>query len=130
AQRADVRTGGRINTVATGNLSHGALLLDQGSLLDLGANLVLSEDLDIRGTAANVATVDANGHDITARDIFIGRFAAAGEILNRGTITATSDLGVSNSTFALGANDSVADTVGAGDGGELTLHANTAAQRA
>ena len=130
AQNARVYGGGTINTAATTNLSTGALLTEANSLLDLGANLTLTDDLDIRGTGATAATVNANGFDITARDIFIGRFSQAGDILNDGAITANRDLFVENNTFTLDANDSVAQTVGAGNAGVLNLDAATAAQNA
>jgi hypothetical protein len=130
AQNARIYVGGTINTVAATNLSTGVLITDANSLLNLGANLTLTDDLDIRGTGATAATVNANGFDITARDIFIGRFAQAGEILNDGAITANRDLFVENNTFTLDANDSVARTVGAGNAGVLNLDAATAAQNA
>ncbi len=130
AQNATMFVGGTINTVATSNLSGFVQVIDQGSLLNMGANLVLSQDLDIRGTGTNLATVNANGFDITARDIFIGRFGNAGDILNDGAITATRNLEVSRGTFSLDADDSVAMTVTASSGGTLNLHANTAAQNA
>ncbi len=99
AQNADIRTGGTINQVAAANFNQSALVLDQGSLLNLGAPINLALDLDIRGTTANVATVNANGQNITARDIFIGRFGSAGEILNDNQINATRNLEVSRGTF-------------------------------
>jgi uncharacterized Zn ribbon protein len=122
-----ISSGGTVTTSDTLNVSTSVLMFGQGSTLNLGANLVLSGDLEFRGTGANVATVNANGFDITARDIFIGRFNAAGDLLNDGAITATRDLFVSRGTFSLDADDSVADTVGATDAGMLTLHANTSA---
>ncbi len=130
AQNADVRTGAVINQVATANFNQSALLVDQGSLLNLGAAMNLALDLDIRGTGVNVASVNANGQNITARDIYIGRFGNAGDILNDNQITATRNLEVSRGTFSLDANDSVAATLFASNGGTLNLHANTAAQNA
>ncbi|MDA0659073.1 MAG: hypothetical protein O3C60_09520 [Planctomycetota bacterium] len=128
AKNGNVHSGVRINTVAATNLNTSALVLDQGSLLNLGANLTLTEDIDIRGTGANVATINANDHNITARNIYIGRFNNAGDIINDGAIVATGSLGVSRGTFTLDANDSVADTVAADSAGTLNLHANTAAK--
>ncbi|MCA9236890.1 MAG: hypothetical protein KDA44_15545 [Planctomycetales bacterium] len=130
AQRAATVSGGRVNLVATGNVTVGAEIFGQGSLFDLGDDLVLSQDLDIRGSGANVATVDAHGNNITARDVLVGRFGSAGEILNRGTITATRNLEASNSIFTLNPGDSVAVQVAATNNGVLTLDPSTAAQRA
>ena len=119
-----------LNTVATSNLSAFVTLNGAGDLLDMGADLILTADLDIRGAAGTPSIVQANGNDITARDIFIGRFGNAGDILNDGAMTATRNLEVSGGTFTLDANDSVTDTVSATSGGTLTLHANTAAMNA
>ncbi len=130
AQSVVVNPGGTVNTVVTSNLSTSARVAGNNSRLNLGANLVLSNDLEIFGSGALVATVNANGHNITARDIFVGQSGSAGEIINRGTITATRNLSVSNSSFSLGAFDSVAQTVGASNNGVLNLHANTVAQSA
>ncbi|MEM8680039.1 MAG: hypothetical protein AAGF97_11855, partial [Planctomycetota bacterium] len=87
-------------------------------------------DLDIRGAGGVTSVVAANGHAITARDIFIGRFGLPGNIVNDGPIVANRDLEVSVGTFALDANDSVTRSVNVTSGGTLTLHANTAAQAA
>ena len=119
-----------LNTVATSNLSSFVTLNGAGDLLDLGADLNLTGDLDIRGAAGTPSIVQANGNNITARDIFIGRFGNPGDILNDSAITATRNLEVSGGTFTLDANDSVTDTVLATSGGTLTLHANTAAMNA
>ncbi|MBX3419473.1 MAG: hypothetical protein KF851_17860 [Pirellulaceae bacterium] len=121
-------SGGTLHTVAISNLSTSALVNQQSSLLNMGADLVLSQDLDIRGTGVNVATVNANGFDIIVRDVFVGRFGNHGEIINRGTITATRHLESSGGSFSLNAGDSVANQVRATSGGSLSLHANTAAQ--
>ncbi|QDU87551.1 hypothetical protein Pla175_09150 [Pirellulimonas nuda] len=129
---ASALSGGRINTVATGNLSR-SVLVDgfpnggQGSLLDLGADLSLTEDLVIRGNQANQAVVDAHGFDIVARDIRIGQFGSAGTIQNDGVIHATRDLEVSRGTFTLDANDVVDRGVMATNEGVMTLDAATAA---
>ena len=130
ADNAFVGSGGTLNTVATGNLSSFAQVFDAGSTLNLGAHLMLTGDLDLRGTAASPGLLQANGFNIMARDIFIGRFGNAADIMNDNAITATRDLEVSRGTFALDANDSVADTVAASSNGTLTLHANTAADNA
>ncbi|MDA1178500.1 MAG: hypothetical protein O2931_06860, partial [Planctomycetota bacterium] len=92
AKNGNVHSGVRINTVAATNLNTSALVLDQGSLLNLGANLTLTEDIDIRGNGTSVATINANGRNITARNIYIGRFTHAGDIINDGAIVATGSL--------------------------------------
>ncbi|MEM8680858.1 MAG: hypothetical protein AAGF97_16030, partial [Planctomycetota bacterium] len=81
AQEALLSGGGStLNTVATTNLSEGVLLNGAGETLNLGAALTLNNDLDIRGAGGVTSVVAANGHAITARDIFIGRFGLPGNI--------------------------------------------------
>ena len=118
---------GTLNTVVTGNISRGILMNGSNGTLNMGADLVLTDDLDIRGTSGMPSTVEANGNDITARDIYIGRFGNPGDIVNDAAITATRNLEVSGGTFTLDANDSVASGVSATAGGTMTLHPNTAA---
>ena len=120
----------RLNTVATGNISRGVLLNGANGTLNMGADLVLTEDLDIRGSIGFPAIVQANGNDIMARDILIGRFGNPGDITNDGAIVANRNLEVSGGTFTLDADDSVASTVLATNGGTLNLHVNTAAVEA
>ncbi len=130
ANDLSVRGMANVTTANTGNATRLVTVFDAGSNLNLGALLNVSQDVDIRGLGASVASVNANGQNITARDIYIGRFGNAGDILNDNQINATRSLEVSRGTFALDANDSVVNTVAATNGGTLTLHANTAAQSA
>ena len=115
-----VDTGGQATTAATTNVDQFANVFNAGSQLTLGADLSLVQDLSIRGTGATAATVDAAGFDITARDIGIGGFNNVGQILNRGTITATRNLFVDRSTFVLQAGDVVTSTLEATSGGQVT----------
>ncbi len=130
ALNAFIATGATLNTVSSSNLSNLVQVFDANSQLNLGADLLLSGDLELRGTALDSAVVNANGFDITARDIYIVRFGLQGIILYDNAITATRNLEVSRGTFSLDANDSVANTVAASQGGTLNLHANTAALNA
>jgi hypothetical protein len=103
-----IQSGGQVTTAAAGNVSQGVLIQDASSQLTLGANMTLSQDLDIRGTGASPGTVDAAGHDITANNMFIGRFGTAGQLLNDGAVTVNSDLSIDSSTVTLhGGNDQV-----------------------
>jgi len=120
-----VTTGGAVTTVATGNVSQSVTVFDAGSQLTLGANLSLSGDLDIRGTGASPATVDAAGKNIAAANVYVGRFNTAGQILNRGTITATGGIFIDRTNFNLNVGDA-ASTLGASDGAVVGMVASTA----
>jgi len=103
ARSAILTSGGQLNTAATSNLNtfltvldsnvtDFVTVLDAGSSVEMGADLVLTADLSIRGTGENAATVNANGRDIMARHIRIGQFGNHGEVLNRGNIIASGEL--------------------------------------
>jgi len=129
AESAQALSGGRINTAVATNISASALVRDADSRLSLGADLVLTQDLLIRGDGSSPATVDASGNDIMVRHIRIGQFGDHGEILNRGNIIATDDLEVSAGSFAMGPDDNATQVL-ASVGATLDLHANTTASSA
>lgn len=106
-----VFTGATVTTAATSNLTTAVDVLDSGSsftldggddairtvvvdgsgsTLNLGAALDLTGSLVIQGGRAGVATVDADGHDITAGSIRVGDDpgGSGGALRNAGTITA------------------------------------------
>jgi hypothetical protein len=96
--------GTSVATVATGNLT-GSVSMAGGTTLNLGADLVLSSGLDLKGT------LNANGHSITSPSVDLG-YGAAYTVNNRGPI-ATNFLGVSSqdspgqTTFNLTTADAV-----------------------
>ncbi len=87
--------GASVTTSATGNVT-GRAYIDMGSTLNLGANLMLSSELDMYGT------LNANGYNISAPTVNLDYPPST----NLGTITAT-DLTVNSSTFNLTATDNV-----------------------
>ena len=112
ADNAFVGSGGTLNTVATGNLSSFAQVFDAGSTLNLGADVILSEDIDIRGTGPTVATVAAHGFDVTARDVVVGRFNNTGALTDVELLTAGRTLSVERSQLLLnGGFDSVGSSL-------------------
>ncbi len=121
-----VNTGAQLTTASTANLAQAAQVFSAGSQLNLGANLALTGDLDLRGTADSPATVDAGGFDISALNIYLGRFNSSGQITNRGKITASNGLFVDRSNFTFAPGDS-ATTIGAANGAEVVLDATTVA---
>ena len=90
--------GPTVTTSATGNVT-GSVYVDQSCTLNLGANLMLSSELDMYGT------LNANGYNISAPTVNLGDPTYA-VVNNLGTITATT-LSVFTSTFNLTATDNV-----------------------
>ncbi len=132
AQSLSVEGGSTVDLAATSNISVDVNVTGNGSQLNLGADLTLSEDLDIYASSG-IATVDAQGNDITARDISIGYAGLGyqGQILNPGQITATDDLFIRNTALNLDpAIYSVADRVYADDRAAVKLAAGFSAPSA
>jgi hypothetical protein len=90
-------------TTQTGNVAN-TVLVEGGSTLTLGANLSLSDSLNIRGTGS---TLNANGHNIAASNQFLlGWDAVGAQLINRGTITA-GRMNVRGQNFDLTPTDAV-----------------------
>ncbi len=101
-----VETGSSATTAATGNVT-GNVAVYGGSTLNLGANLSITQTLDVRDT--NTA-INMNGHSITANDIYLGWYDGQAVTLDRGgaggTLTANV-LRVGNESFDLLSTDQV-----------------------
>jgi len=130
--RLDLESIATGTTTQTGNITN-FVQVDSGSLLTLGANLALSDTLNIRGTGT---VLNANGNNIAATNqILIGWDGGNPVIQNRGTLT-TQNLLVRNQNFQLNPTDSIlnfhldngATSLGAGVAIErLTLSTNATA---
>jgi hypothetical protein len=118
-------SGATTTVVNTGNVTQGVNVFNAGSQLTLAANLNLSGDVDLRGTAATPSTLDAGGFNISANNMFVGRFGEAGEVLNDGAITLLGNIHVSRGTFAFDANDTVAGGLFADFSATPVLHSST-----
>jgi uncharacterized Zn ribbon protein len=130
AQRLGVETGSTVTTSATANVNTDVDVTGNNSRLNLGADLVLTSGLEIYGSSTAAATVDAQGHDITARNVYMGRIGYQGQILNPGRITATDDLHISDAAVTLDpAVYSVGDGVYASYGANVTFDPLFSAQR-
>jgi hypothetical protein len=115
AESLSILSNGTVNIVDTANVRSTISVLGR---LDLGADLVLSNQLNLR------AALNVNGLNITAPKITIG---PSGEYFNAGTITATEEWEVCGQTFSFGDNDTVFGVVRV-NGGIVNMHANTAAR--
>ena len=105
--RLDLTVNATGTTTQTGNIT-GDALVESGSLLTLGANLSLSDSLNIRGTGS---VLNANGHNISASSQFLlGWDAVGAQLLNRGTIT-TGRMNVRGQNFDLAPSDAVSHFV-------------------
>jgi hypothetical protein len=130
AQRLGVETGSTVTTSATANVNTDVDVTGNNSRLNLGADLVLTSGLEIYGSSTAAATVDAQGHDITARNVYMGRIGYQGQILNPGRVTATDDLHISDAAVTLDpAVYSVGDGVYASHGANVTFDPLFSAQR-
>jgi hypothetical protein len=115
-------TGGvSVTTAATSNVSTDVNVTGNGSQLNLGAALTLSEDLDIYASSGS-ATVDAQGHDIGARTIRVGSTAGEGQLLNDGAITADNlTIQDDSSVLLTGGDDVILSSLRLDDGGILDI---------
>jgi hypothetical protein len=119
-------------TTQSGNITT-SVLVESGSSLTLGANLSLSDALNLRGTGT---TLNASGHNIVAtNEILIGWDGGNPVLQNRGTLS-TNNLAVRNQNIQLNSTDSIlnfhmnngATHLGAGVAIErLTLSSNATA---
>lgn len=101
--RLDLRDGATATTAATSNVT-AYVSVESGSTLTLGANLVLSDKLNMFGTGT---VVNAAGKDISASSqILLGWDGVGAELQNRGKLT-TNELLVRGQDFQLTANDAV-----------------------
>ncbi|HSQ56446.1 MAG TPA: hypothetical protein VLM40_11955, partial [Gemmata sp.] len=103
--RLDLSTNSTATTAETGNIT-AFVLVDSGSTLTLGANLTLSDTLNIR---ASGTVLDAAGHNISATNqVLIGWDAVGATIQNRGTLS-TANLLVKGQNFQLTSADAIAN---------------------
>jgi hypothetical protein len=102
--RLDLSEGATAITSETGNIT-GFVLLEAGTTLTLGADLSLSDKIDIRG---NGTILNAQGHDISATNEILLGWSGSGTptLQNPGKIT-TGSLQVRNQDFQLAAADAV-----------------------
>ncbi|MDA1178499.1 MAG: PEP-CTERM sorting domain-containing protein [Planctomycetota bacterium] len=69
----------------------------------------MTGDVDIRGTGTSAATLDLNGHSLTANTLFVGRFNNAGQVLDDGAIR-VNNLSVERSSLNLTGSNDIVDT--------------------
>jgi hypothetical protein len=69
-------------TTTTGNVTS-SVFIDPGNTLNLGADLTLTNSLDLRGN------LNANGHAITAPNVIFGYYNGPAALTNRGPINAS-----------------------------------------
>jgi hypothetical protein len=95
--------GSTATTTEVGNIT-GSITVQSGGTLTLGADLSIGEgSVDLRDNS----TLDAQGHRITAGNLFLGWFGGNNvRLLNRGNLT-LSGLAVANHNFDLFAGDQV-----------------------
>ena len=126
-----VGSGGQVTTTVAGNIatpsSGGNEVSVYGGMLNLKADLSLAS----AGNAASIlmvdsgGTVNANGHNISATDFYLGVGAVNNgsfTLSNTGTITVT-ELEVANGTLKLGLNDTVGHVVNIFAGGQVITSA-------
>jgi hypothetical protein len=90
-------------TAQAGNITN-TVLVEGGSTLTLGADLSLSDSLNIRGAGT---VLNATGHNLTASNQFLlGWDAVGAQLINRGTIT-TGRMNVRGQNFDLRPTDAV-----------------------
>ncbi len=90
-------------TTETGNVTSN-IDVESGSKLTLGANMLLSGDLNLQDTGS---TLNMGGHTLTANQIFLGWYGSGvPTLVNRGPLV-TSNLYVANQPFSLATADSV-----------------------
>src|SRR5262249_25119716 len=102
-QRLYLQDGASAATSAVGNITH-SVDLTTGSTLTLGADLSVSEYVSVAGVNS---TINAQGHRITAENLFLAWEGGNAQLQNRGALAVT-NLWVANQTLNLGAADQVA----------------------
>ncbi len=109
-------------TTGVGNIAS-SVYMDGASSLTLGADLSLSSGIDVR----NGSTINAQNHDITASQIFLGWNVSNSNwsLTNRGNLN-TANLYVDGQALNLTANDSVQNFYLSGPGASTMLPAGAA----
>jgi len=98
----DMANGSTATTTAAGSVTGGVQVFTS-STLNMGANMTLSDTMDVRGNS----TLNMNGHTLTANTIKLGYVdGSQTTVLNQGTLAVT-NLYVGNQTLNLNAGDSV-----------------------